>query len=95
MCKGKPLHILFAAKRDSNIASMLAILGNSSASINLTSFSSPYARREEDYFLYVSDYPYVDDPLLGLRGLKEKYPEDAFLLIGDEEFAMEMRGKLL
>ena len=95
LCKGKPLHILFASKRDSNIASMLAILGNSSASINLTSFSSPYARREEDYFLYVSDYPYVDDPLLGLRGLKEKYPEDTFLLIGDEEFAMEMRGKLL
>ncbi len=95
LCKGKPLHVLFASKRNTNIASMLAILGNVSASINLTTFPSPYARNEEDYFLYISDYPYVDDPLLGLKGLKEKFPGDAILLIGDGEFAMKMREELL
>ena len=94
LTKGKPLHILFASKRDSNIASMLAILGDTMASINLTTFDSPYARNEEDYFLYVSDYPYVEDPLLGLKGLKEKYPDDAILLIGDSEFVTKMRGEL-
>ena len=94
LTKGKPLHILFASKRDSNIASMLAILGNTTASINLTTFASPFARNEEDYFLYVSDYPYVGDPVLGLKGLKEKYPDDAFLLIGDSDFVMQMRGDL-
>ncbi len=94
LTKGKPLHILFASKRDSNIVSMLALLGNTMASINLTTFDSPYARNEEDYFLYVSDYPYVADPLLGLKGLKEKYPDDAILLIGDNEFVMKMRGEL-
>ncbi len=94
LTKGRPLHILFASKRDSNIASMLAILGDTMASINLTTFDSPYARKEEDYFLYVSDHPYVEDPLLGLKGLKEKYPDDAILLIGDSEFVMKMRGEL-
>lgn len=94
LCKGKPLHILFASKRNSNIASMLAILGDTLASINLTTFPSPYARNEEDYFLYVSDYPYVDDPLLGLKGLKEKYPDDVILLIGDSEFVMGVREEL-
>ncbi len=94
LTKGKPLHILFASKRDSNIASMLAILGDTMASINLTTFDSPYARNEEDYFLYVSDYPYVENPLLGLKGLKEKYPDDAILLIGESEFVMKMRGEL-
>lgn len=94
LAKGRPLHILFASKRDSNIASMLAILGDTMASINLTTFDSPYARNEDDYFLYVSDHPYVDDPLLGLKGLKEKYPDDAILLIGDSEFVMKMRGEL-
>ncbi len=66
LCKGKPLHILFASRRGTNIASMLAVLGNVQASINLTTFASPYARNEDDYFLYVADYPYVEDPLLGL-----------------------------
>ena len=94
LTKGKPLHILFASKRDSNIASMLAILGNTMASINLTTFDSPYARNEEDYFLYVTDYPYIADPLMGLKTLKEKYPNDAILLIGDSEFVMKMRGEL-
>lgn len=93
LTKGKPLHILFASKRETNVTSMLALLGNVTSSINLTTFDSPYARREEDYFLYVSDYPYVEDPLSGLRCLKGKYPDDAILLIGDNEFVMKMRGE--
>ncbi len=94
LAKGRPLHVLFATKRGSNIASMLAILGNATDSINLTTFDSPYARTEEDYFLYAADHPYVSDPLLGLKNLKDSYPDDAILFIGDGEFAMSVRGAL-
>ena len=94
LSKGKPVHVLFAASRFSNIASMLPLLGNVVASINLTTYPSPHARTEEDYFLYVSDYPFIEDPLLGVKGLREKFPEEKILLIGDNEFVMFMRNKL-
>lgn len=90
----RPLHVLFAADREANIASMLAILGNASSTINLTTYDSPSARVEDDYFLYASDYPFIEDPFAALAKMKAAYGEEGFLVVGNERFVSKMREAL-
>ena len=88
----KPVHILFAAMRDKNIAVMLPMLNRDAASITLTTFPHFRARTEEDYFLYVEDYPFVEDPKAALDELLEKYPEDYILVTGSLAFVGFLRN---
>ena len=88
---GKPIHILFAAMRDKNIAVMLPILNRDAEDITLTTFPHVRARQEEDYFLYTDDYPYVEDAKSALESLKEKYPEDIILVTGSLAFVGFLR----
>ena len=88
---GKPIHILFAAMRDKNIAVMLPILNRDAEDITLTTFPHIRARTKEDYFLYIDDYPFIEDAKQALDALKEKYPDDIILVTGSLAFVGFLR----
>lgn len=91
LSRGKPVHVLFASFRDKNIAVELPSLANVTASITLTTFDHPRARKEEEYFLYISDHPFVENPKEALAQLLETYPEDTILITGSLNFVGYMR----
>ena len=84
--KGRPVHVLFGSLRDKNIAVELPTLANRVADITLTTFDHPWAREEEDFFLYAGDHPYVDDAIGALKTLLEQFPGDAILITGATRF---------
>ena len=89
----KPIHVLFASFRDKNIAVELPALGNAVASIALTSFDHPRARQQDDYMLYLGDFPFYEDALEGLRDLLQQYPEDIILVTGSLAFVGYLRDR--
>ena len=92
--ESRELHVLFACFKDKNVERMLAYLGEYSKDIVLTTFTHKRARTEDDYFLYLDDNSYNDDPVAALNELKEKYPEDAILIVGSLAFAAYMKTKI-
>ena len=90
----KNIRVLLASFKDKNIIQMLSIIGSISESITLTTFDHPRARKEEDYFLFVSDYDFIDDPIEAYKKLKEQYPEDIILITGSLAFAAYMKKRL-
>ena len=92
--ESRELHVLFACFKDKNVERMLAYLDEYSKDIVLTTFPHKRARTEDDYFLYLDDHSYNDDPVAALNELKEKYPEDAILIVGSLAFAAYMKTKI-
>ena len=90
----KNIHVLLASFKDKNVIQMLSIIGSISESITLTTFDHPRARKEEDYFLFVSDYEFIENPLEAYQKLKELYPEDVILITGSLAFAAYMKKRL-
>lgn len=93
--EGKAIHALFASYRDKNIAVMLPRIGRDVASITLTSFPSTRARNDEDYFLYLGDFEYIDDYREAYEKLSSSYPEDLILVTGSLAFAYRMKDYLV
>lgn len=83
----KPVHVVFASYRDKNIAVEFPRIGRETKDITLTTFDSPRARREEDYLLYVGDYPFDPDYKNAIASLAGKFPEDLILVTGSLTFA--------
>ena len=46
----------------------------------------------EEYFLYLDDYSFNDDPIDALNKMKEAYPNDVILITGSLAFAAYMRN---
>ena len=92
IANGKDIHVLFACFKDKNIERMLAFLGEYSKDIILTTFPNRRSRVEEDYFLYLDDYSFNDDPLDALKQMRESYPEDAILVTGSLAFVAYMKN---
>ena len=90
--KGKDIHVIFACFKDKNIERMLAFLGEYSKDIVLTTFPNKRSRVEEDYFLYLEDYSFNEDPLAALKQMRENYPEDVILITGSLAFASYMKN---
>ena len=90
----KPVHFLFASKREANIASILPFLSNYCESAIITSCPLPNMRHEEGYFFYVEDYEYIDDPMEAYAKMREAHPEDYILITGSSDFVRYMKGKL-
>lgn len=88
------IRVLFACFKDKNLIQMLSLIGACTDSITLTSFPHPRARKEEDYFLFASDYEFINDPIEAYNSLKEKYPEDMILITGSLAFAAYMCKRL-
>ena len=87
----REIHVIFACFKDKNIERMLSYLGEYSDDIVLTTFPNPRARLMEDYFLYLDDHSFEEDPLLIYERLKSEHPEDAILITGSLAFAAYMK----
>ena len=90
------VHVIFASFRDKNIAleiPEIALLGK----VYLTTFDNPRSRTEEDYFLYLEDYPYTENPYKLFESLynNEENKEDIILITGSLAFAYHMRKYIL
>ena len=92
LARGKDIHVIFACFKDKNIERMLAFLGEYSKDIVLTTFPNRRSRVEEDYFLYLEDYSFNEDPLAALKQMRENYPEDPILVTGSLAFAAYMKN---
>lgn len=92
--ENKQIHVIFAAFLDKNIQNMLSSLNFISHDIYLTTFSNPRARKKDDYFLYLDEYKYYDNPIDIYLKLKEQYPDDIILICGSLAFAFYMYDKL-
>ena len=88
----KEIHVIFACFKDKNIERMLAYLGEYSKDIVLTSFPNRRARTMEDYFLFLDDYTFSEDPLEALNKMKAEYPNDAILITGSLAFAAYIKN---
>ena len=88
----KPIHVLFACFKDKNIERMLAFLGEYSKDIVLTTFPNRRSRTMDDYFLFLEDYSFNEDPLAALKQMLENYPDDAILITGSLAFAAYMKN---
>ena len=89
--KEKPTHVIFSCFRDKNIANMLAVLGSITDDLTMTTFDNPRARTEDEYFLFLGDYQFVEDAKQLLKDKMEQYPDDAILITGSLAFAGYMR----
>ena len=90
----RDIHVLLASFKDKNVIQMLAIIGAVANTITLTTFDHVRARKQEDYFLFLDDYRFVDDPIEAYKILKETYPEDYILITGSLAFAAYMKKRL-
>jgi folylpolyglutamate synthase/dihydropteroate synthase len=93
--RGKPVHVLFASKQESNISVMLPYLADACADITLTSFEHPSARTEMDYALFTEDHRYIENPLFALMTLQMEHPEFNANFDMDKEKAAASRKRLL
>ena len=82
------IHAVFACFRDKNIELMLSSLDTLASDITLTTFDHKRARNDEDYFLYLEEYPYEEDHHKAIQDLINKYPDDVVLITGSLAFAM-------
>ena len=92
LAENREIHVLFACFKDKNIERMLAYFGEYSKDIILTTFPHKRARTEEDYFLYLGDHAFNEDPVAAFKELKEKYPNDVILVSGSLAFAAYMKN---
>ena len=92
LIQNRNLHIIFACFKDKNIERMLAYLGEYSKDVNLTTFPNKRARLMEDYFLYLDDYKFNEDPLETINQIKAEFPNDAILITGSLAFAAYMKN---
>ena len=90
----RPIHVVFAAFRDKNIDQMLIPLGLISNDVVLTTFKHKRARTEDEYFLYLGDYKFVEDYLGYIKELETQYPDDLILVTGSLCFAGIVREAL-
>ena len=88
------IRVLFACFKDKNLVQMLSYIGAVADTIVLTTFDHVRARKEEDYFLFLSDYEFNEDPVLAYQKLKETYPEDLIVITGSLAFAAYMKRRL-
>ena len=83
----KAIHTVFASFKDKNISLMLSYLNFISTDITLTTFPHYRARNEEEYFLFLGEYKFDNDPLKVIKEKIEQHPDDIILITGSLAFA--------
>ena len=92
--KGKPVHVLFAAKTEENISVMIPYLADEAGEVALTTFDHPRARDEFGYALYTEDHKYYDNPLMAIMSLQMNHPGETVLATGCREFIAYLSQRL-
>ncbi len=85
--QGIPIHIIFANFIDKNMTIMLPKLSVLSKDLTLTTFDNPRARKEEDYFIFLDDFPFEQDYKKLIKEKMAMYPNDIILVTGCLAFA--------
>lgn len=83
----RPVHIIFAAFRDKNIERMLAEYNFISQDITLTTFDHPRARQEEEYFLFLGEFPFIFDYKSLIAKKFKEFPNDIIVITGSLAFS--------
>lgn len=83
----KQIHTVFASFKDKNISLMLSYLNFISSDITLTTFPHNRARNEEEYFLFLDEYKFDNDPFKVIKEKMELYKDDVILITGSLAFA--------
>lgn len=83
----KQIHTVFASFKDKNISLMLSYLNFVSSDITLTTFPHNRARNEEEYFLFLDEYKFDNDPFKVIKEKMELYKDDVILITGSLAFA--------
>jgi len=81
------IHTLFSCFKDKNLPGLLNESGEFSKTLTLTTFDHPRARCSEDYFLYLGEYQFEDNPIIAFNKLVSQYPTDTFVITGSLAFA--------
>ncbi len=87
VANGRPIHVIFACFRDKNLEGMLSSLNYMCSDITLTTFPNPRARTEDEYFLYLEEYPFKEDYKELINEKINEYPDDVILITGSLAFA--------
>lgn len=82
-----PVNALVGVFRDKNIEKMLALLGSNVDSISLTTFDHPRARTKEEFTLFLEEYKFFDNYLVGINELINTDKEGIVLICGSLYFA--------
>lgn len=83
----KKVHVVFACFKDKNIMNMLNELSLISSDITLTTFPHYRARKKEDYFLYLEEYPFDEDYKKVIDEKINEYKDDIILITGSLAFS--------
>lgn len=83
----KDIHVVFASFRDKNIHAMLAELNFISNDINLTTFDNVRARKEDEYFLFLDEFPFNGDYRSLIEQKMREFPEDIIVITGSLAFS--------
>ncbi len=86
LAEGRPIHVIFACFRDKNLEGMLSSLNYVCSDITLTTFPSERARTEDEYFLYLEEYPFVEDFKELIKQKMNDFPDDVILITGSLAF---------
>ena len=89
-----PIHVIFSCFRDKNLGSLLSQFGSLGNDLTLTTFPHPRARTQDEYFLFLGDYPYEEDCLELIKKKIEEFPEDMILVTGSLAFVAYVKEKL-
>ena len=81
------IRVLFASFRDKNLERMLANLGEVTKNIVLTTFPHERCRNEDDYFLFLGEYTYSDNPVATVKRIREENPDSYVVVTGSLAFA--------
>lgn len=90
----KPVHIIFATFKDKNLSSMLTELSFISNDVTLTTFPHERARSKEEYFLYLDEYKFEEDPIKLLKDKIDEFNDDIIVVCGSLAFAYYVLDKL-
>lgn len=90
----KPTYVLFASDLEMNIAAILPLINNYIENIILTNYGELELRNEEDYFLYLGDYAYQENPFIAMNEIKDKDPEASILVVGNKDFVTALRSEI-
>ena len=91
----RPIHTVFACFKDKNLPKMLAVVGEMSDTLVISTFDHPRARTYDDYFLFAEEHEFNPSPLDAVEKLIEFHPNDTILITGSLAFAAYMRKELI
>lgn len=87
LSENRSIRIIFSCFKDKNIENMLSSISLLSNDLVLTSFPHVRSRSEEEYFLYLGDYQYIQDYLEAINKALDEVRDGIVLVCGSLAFA--------